>query len=390
MIRRLRVSEWVVVAYTAFAVARMATLGIWDVKARLFVRDDLVCAFLVVGVVKLALVNRQTPWKEPGSGPARVFKYLLPVFLLPSILVLVTRPDLFPSAPDEGGSFVPFLLTAHSRLRSICLVVFPPLILYFGAGLHIKDRGSLSTIVLFREGIVALLREGREWLPAFALLYAYGLLGRIQEHPFFADQDAHIAAIDRVLFFGHDPVELCQYIVSRPLSEWLAACYTFYLPLFPLVLGWIYSKPGRRAFRETTFALTLVLAVGYIFYPIVPAKGPLFVKKFDVPLDVYYVGWLKDQLMDKTRVPRDCFPSLHTGASVILLWASFRHARRLFYVLAPIVISIPFACVYLRYHYVTDVIAGLALVACAATLTKRLSSKGAFEDPEKPVALSRP
>lgn len=378
--RRVRASEWVVAGYLAFAALRMASLGLWDIKARQFARDDLLVAFLWVGVVKLAVETARTPWPDPTRPAARFAKLLAPAFLLPSLLVLASRPDLFPRAPDEGGTFVPMLLTAHAAIRSGSLVVCPPLVLALATGLHLKSHGELETVVLFREGLVVLLREAREWFPALALLYAYGLLARVQEHPFFLDQDATLAAIDRHLFFGRDPLDLLQGVVSRPLSEWLSACYTFYLPLFPLVLGWIYSKPGRLPFRETVFALTTVLAVGYALYVVVPAKGPLFVKRFDVSLDLYYVGWLKEQLMDKTRVPRDCFPSLHTAASLVLLWATFRHARRLFYVLAPVVLSIPLACVYLRYHYVVDVLAGIALVACVATLTKRLSARGAFDD----------
>lgn len=386
IIRRLRVSEWVVVAYMAFAFARMAALGIWDIHAKAFVRDDMIVAFLWVAVVKLAAENLRRSW-PPGSKANQVYKWLFPLFLLPAVLVVVSRPDLFPHAEREGGAFVPFVLDAHAWLRTVSFVVTPPLVLYFGTALHLKERGSLSTVVLFRDGATALLREGREWFPSVALLYAYGLLARVQERPFFPDQDATLAAVDRFLFVGNDPLDLLQRLVSRPLSEWLSACYTFYLPLFPLVLGWMYAKPGRLPFRETTFALTTTLAVGYVLYVIVPAKGPLFMKKFDVSLDLYYVGWLKEQLMDRTRVPRDCFPSLHTGASLVLLWSTFRHARRLFWVLAPIVASIPIACVYLRYHYVIDVLAAFALVAGVAWATKRLASRGAFEEP---VALSRP
>lgn len=380
---RVRAAEWVVAGYVAFAAARMALLGVWSVRSNL-VRDDLVVAFLWVGVARLAFEHRRTPWKS-GAAAARLYPWLFPVFLFPSLFVIAARPDLFPPAKDEGGSFVPILLTIHADFRTASFVLAPPVLLFLGAGLHIKEHGELKTIHLLRDGVRALFREGREWFPALALIYAYGALAPVQERPLFGDQDARLAAIDRLLFFGRDPLDLLQSIVSRPLSEWLSASYTFYLPLFPLVLGWIYALPrrGRVPFRETVFALTLVLAVGYVLYGIVPAKGPLFTRRFDVSLDLYYVGWLKDQLMDRTRIPRDCFPSLHTAASLILLWATQRHARGLFWVLAPIVLSIPVACVYLRYHYVIDVIAGIALVAAVAWWTTRLSKRGVFDDADK-------
>jgi membrane-associated phospholipid phosphatase len=187
----------------------------------------------------------------------------------------------------------------------------------------------------------------------------------------FGDQDAALARIDRWMFFGHSPHVLCEAIISRPLSEWLCACYMFYLPLFPLVLGWVFARRDRAPFRELGFALTLTLAVGYFFYTVVPAQGPLFLDHFDVDLEAYVGQNIKAQLMDRARVPRDCFPSLHTGASLVLLWGAFRHARRLFWAVAPFVVCIPLACVYLRYHYVVDVLAGVALFVGVAWVTTR-------------------
>jgi membrane-associated phospholipid phosphatase len=174
-----------------------------------------------------------------------------------------------------------------------------------------------------------------------------------------------------VLFLGRDPSKLCERILWAPLSEWLSGCYVFYGPLYPLVLGSLFAKRDRAPFREAAFALSLVLAVGYVGYAMVPAVGPLFVEKFDRSIDLYYTGWIKAQLMDRTRVPRDCFPSLHTAASLTLLWECRRHLPRLAWVLAPIVLSIPLACVYLRYHYVIDIVAGLALFVAVAVWTSR-------------------
>jgi len=211
----------------------------------------------------------------------------------------------------------------------------------------------------------------RDWIPVIFLMYFYGLMGPVIGKGLFGDQDELLGRIDRWLFLGHDPRLLLQGIISRPLSEWCSGCYVFYLLLFPIVLGFIFAKRERGPFREIGFALSLTFAVGYIFYTIVPAQGPLFLDHFDVSLDAFLGARLKAQLMDRTRVPRDCFPSLHTGVSLILLWAAHRHVRALFWVLLPIVLTIPFACVYLRYHYVVDIFAGIALFAAVATLTVR-------------------
>jgi membrane-associated phospholipid phosphatase len=73
----------------------------------------------------------------------------------------------------------------------------------------------------------------------------------------------------------------------------------------------------------------------------------------------------------------------------VLLWGAFRHTRRLFWVLAPFVLCIPFACVYLRYHYVVDILAGLLLflgVTVATTRSRALQE--AFRRPSSATALA--
>ena len=84
---------------------------------------------------------------------------------------------------------------------------------------------------------------------------------------------------------------------------------------------------------------------------------------------------IKEQLMDRTRVPRDCFPSLHTCLTVLLMWGAWRHARSVFWALLPFTVFIPFACVYLRYHYVADVLAGLTLFAIVALVAPPLQRR---------------
>ena len=97
----------------------------------------------------------------------------------------------------------------------------------------------------------------------------------------------------------------------------------------------------------------------------------MFTERFATDLSLFYLKPLKELLMDSMRVPRDCFPSLHTAVTLVIASALYRYARPLFLLFLPIVITIPLACVYLRYHYVVDVLAGTALAAGASRLAER-------------------
>ena len=61
---------------------------------------------------------------------------------------------------------------------------------------------------------------------------------------------------------------------------------------------------------------------------------------------------------------RDAFPSGHAMMTLVAMWWSWRQRLRLRWALSVIGVLLILATVYLRYHYVVDVLAG-ALLAVA-------------------------
>ena len=126
------------------------------------------------------------------------------------------------------------------------------------------------------------------------------------------------------------------------------------------------------------FMTTCTLAIGYASYTFFPVKGPMFMQTFNIPLDLYYMKDFKALYMDRPRIDRDCFPSLHTAVSLVLLYQAKKNLKPLFWTFLPIVICIPMACVYLRYHYVVDVLAGIGLTFFVIFFTKWMNHKSSF------------
>lgn len=367
---RLLPGEWVLTFFVLYAVVRLFQAHNFALNQSSLPRSDFLIVCLSLLGLRLYLEYRRTPWTEEAAPQRRLHVAFLVSFLAFLPFIVPPFPSLRPPGGWEGAATDVFL-ALYGWAQVVLLVLVPFGLFWLASGQHIKLHGRLDTVGMFRSRWRTAASELRDWLPLIALIYFYGLMGPVIGKGLFGDQDAILARIDRVMFFGRDPRILCEAIISRPLSEWLSACYVFYLPLYPIVLASVSARRDPAPFRELSFALTLTLAVGYVVYTIVPAQGPLFLDRFDVSLDAY-LGWrLKAQLMDRTRVPRDCFPSLHTAASMVLLWGAHRNVRPLFWVLLPIVASIPFACVYLRYHYVIDIIAGLVLFGLVTTLTAR-------------------
>ncbi len=216
----------------------------------------------------------------------------------------------------------------------------------------------------------------RDWAPMVVLLAAFeNALMKVQAfNPRLLDMDLH--RLDEVLFFGHAEAAI-QAIVRDWATPWVIWCYDA-LYVYPVVLGvWLFWVGKRWQARDFLVAFVVAGFVGYAGYVLVPAIGPAYY--FGRPLPtVPRGGYVYDYaarfqvLASQPMLPRNCFPSLHTGWAVVVMLFSWRQARWLFWVfLAPLVVLIA-ATLYMRYHYLTDLVSGTALAVLVSALVPRL------------------
>ncbi|MDP3234219.1 MAG: phosphatase PAP2 family protein [Myxococcales bacterium] len=381
MTRALRPIEWAVLAFIAFVLVRVGPAVFLEYRQLAGLRTvSVFFALGLVGAVALAREMAALPW-PPGTERLERFHMralLAAAFPLSFATVLaLSTPTLWAEVSKaRAAQLIPMTATLFLRVVGVGL---PTILLWLAIGLELKRHGNfeLKRFVLMQgRDFAGVLRD---WVPLLFILSAYAWMDAVVGGKMSEEQDALMASIDRTIFFGHDPNELMQAIIVRPLSEWLAFAYSFYAVLYPLVLGAVFLFGGRRALRESAFTIGAALLVSYVSYSLIPVKGPVLTRTFDVSLDLYLLASVKEAMMDATRITWDCFPSMHTCCSMLLAWCAWRHVRRLFWWVLPIVASIPLACVYLRYHYVIDVLAGLVLAVVMTQVTKRLNHNPSIE-----------
>jgi membrane-associated phospholipid phosphatase len=172
--------------------------------------------------------------------------------------------------------------------------------------------------------------------------------------------------IDRALFGCHPTVEL-EKMATPILTDILQLCYVSYyiLPLVPT--GILYAKKRFREFRIAAAVILAAYFTSYAGYFLVPATPPRLVPeiiachaKSDV--EGFVLTPVIRPVIDALEpISYDCFPSGHTEVAVAALILAAIFTRRAFWILLPVVAGLVFSTVYLRYHYVIDVAAGLAL-----------------------------
>ncbi|MGC9323674.1 MAG: phosphatase PAP2 family protein [Desulfomonilia bacterium] len=178
------------------------------------------------------------------------------------------------------------------------------------------------------------------------------------------DLDHLMISLDRILFFGHDPTVLLESITFPVLSEVLQLSYAsfYFLPFGLCVL--LYFFGDREEFHVNASTILMGFYISYMGYYITPVIGPRFTLDHlqSFPLcGVLTFDFVRTMLAEAEGMMRDCCPSGHAMISLLTVLLAWRF-RRSFFPYALVWASlITFSTIYLRYHYVADIIIGWIL-----------------------------
>lgn len=214
----------------------------------------------------------------------------------------------------------------------------------------------------------------RGWYPVALIPITYKELSYLIPliHP--RDFDAALAAIDH-RFLGVHPTVWIERFTWPPLTEVLQLTYSSYY-LLPVILGVVLWRSGRfEEFHFWVFIVVFGFYLSYVGYIAVPAIGPRFLPEIvqaqTKPLTGVWLFQPVRAMLDRAEgITRDCFPSGHTELTLLVLVYARAFHRRVFWLLLPLGTGVIVSTVYLRYHYVVDVVAG-ALLTVAIVMTAK-------------------
>jgi membrane-associated phospholipid phosphatase len=221
-----------------------------------------------------------------------------------------------------------------------------------------------------------LIRWAHDFAPLFFILFIFDSLGYLIQY-LQPDIDPVLIQMDFWIFGAHPTLWLQRWIAPR-LTDLLSLAYSTYYFLAVVFILVIYNREQKPGLYESIFVFVLGYYLSYIGYLLFPAIGPRFTmaELYTVPLDGGVItDFLRDTLNNLENNKRDCMPSGHTEIALITLGLAFRHSRKLFYIYLPMVLGLILATVYLRYHYVVDVLAGMILAAICLAIGPWLYQK---------------
>jgi membrane-associated phospholipid phosphatase len=187
------------------------------------------------------------------------------------------------------------------------------------------------------------------------------------------DIDPLLIKLDYMIFNGY-PTVMLENIMTPLLTDILQTAYSSYYFL-PVILGIVLKIRGDgKAFDQSLFLIMLCFYLSYIGYMLMPALGPRFTMNHLQNRDLqglFITGPIQEILNRIEGVKRDAFPSGHTGIALTVCYLACRFEKRLFAIFLPVTIALIASTVYCRYHYVVDVIGGVALALITIVLGEK-------------------
>jgi len=261
------------------------------------------------------------------------------------------------------------LSTPNSAERNFCLIRTGGLFVAF-----------VLSIILVRGRLLK-----RSWVAA--LVYRLGIYGVVQISYFFLKHVlplVNTTTLDQKLYeldlslFHFEPAMAWDRYVSPASTEWFAFFYFGYFLLMVVhVVPLLFFGRKKQIVGEFTFAILLMFSIGHTLYMVVPGYGPYraMADSFQHPLP--HGLWL-DLVMNAVHSSgalMDIFPSLHTGAPTVLALFSYRNRKEMPYRYTwPLVsfctVNIIIATMFLRWHYLIDVVAGFSIAVGTVLLSR--------------------
>lgn len=235
--------------------------------------------------------------------------------------------------------------------------------------MHIIALWIVALLVLGSERS-ATARFLHDWYPLALFIVCFEEVARLSFLVADSWRDPYVLRFE-AWAFPTAPTVWLNGFASRGFTELMEVGYFSYFALLMIVGGALYNRPGKREFRQVMTSSVLAYMVCYMFFILFPTEGPAhtLAHLHTTTLRGGPFHWAVLLIQNHAGVHGNAFPSSHVAEGTVTLIFAWLYVPKLGAVVTPLVFLLCCGAVYDRYHYASDVIAGLAVgILCAAVV----------------------
>jgi len=278
------------------------------------------------------------------------------------------RRALFALRPEEAATlllFVPMAFTLARMSAVRAATVTGPAAAYPGAFPRFLALLASAALFLLILRLKPQWRFVRDLMPFLFCANIYASLHDLIH--FFSAPDITAALYHWDLaLFGVEPTVWAERFIHPALTDFFTVCYWLFYVLAPLLGLILYLRKDARAFRVNMVSVVLCLYLGYIGYVAWPASAPrLFIPAaYTIPLrGLAVLDYTRAATAAVPLTAYGAFPSLHCAVALLAVLLAWRYQRWFAWVQIPFAAGLVLGTVYLRHHWVVDILAGFVLTA---------------------------
>jgi membrane-associated phospholipid phosphatase len=206
-------------------------------------------------------------------------------------------------------------------------------------------------------------------------------------HPM--DYDWLFISIDQWIF-GVNPTQWIMQFAHPILTEIFQIAYFSYYILFILLGVELYRRYTIEEFDHGAFLVVYGFYLSYLGYFLLPAIGPRFTLHDFYAMNkelpgIFITPWIRDFINAGESisfsmanaaefVQRDVFPSGHTQLTLIVIYVSHWYELKTRWIMTVLAGLLVVGTIYLRYHYVVDLLGGALFFVFTIWSGKKIQS----------------
>lgn len=253
------------------------------------------------------------------------------------------------------------------------------LIIYF-----VSHYGKKNELDKRKRSVTRFLRF---WYPVFMVFFCFKEIYVIMISAHNVLYDEYLIRIDKWLF-GVNPTDFLSQYLNPYAVEFLQIVYGLFYVMPVIYAMELYLWHRYEELKYAIFVVFFGFYLSFIGYLLVPAIGPRFTLYDFHNLNnelqgFFFAEKIRDFINFGESIPknipnpqdfaqRDAFPSGHAIMIILITYLSHKIKSNSFYFYLPYSILMLFSTVYLRYHYVIDLIAAVPFVLITIFVANKL------------------
>jgi len=168
--------------------------------------------------------------------------------------------------------------------------------------------------------------------------------------------------LDKLIFKVHPTIWFQKFY--RPwLNEFMYFLYAAYYLFLPGITLYLFFLKKKRTAVAVFSVVSLNYLSNFFLFLLLPAVGPKVSSALSSLHGAdpagYFFAWLNQLVQGNVGVFGAAFPSSHVSGALVWSLLAFRYFKKVGYIMAPAVLGIMVAAVYLGYHHALDLICGI-------------------------------